>query len=234
MSDKIPQDKVKLNLARIKKFGLVFEININPDAAVGYKNGKVSDIKDVLLAEGIFTDAKKGLAASDDELQKAFHTTDFLRIADIIIKEGEIQVTAEYRAAERERKLRKLVDMIHRQAVDSKTGLPHPPARIEAALEQAKVHLDDHKTAEEQFSDVVARLRPVIPISIEKAKLTFTIPAVHAGKAYNLVSSNSRIITDSWNSDGSWTVTAELPAGLKLDFIDKLNSLTHGEVLMRN
>ena len=33
--------------------------------------------------------------------------------------------------------------MIHRNAVDPKTGLPHPPQRIESAMEEAKIHVDE-------------------------------------------------------------------------------------------
>ena len=223
----------KLNVARIKKFGNTFEISINPDAAIKYKRGEISDLREVLLADNIFSDAKKGMTVSDDELNKAFQTTDVSKIAHIILTEGEIQATAEHRSAEREQKRKQLIHMISSQAINPKTKLPHPPTRIEAALEEAKVHLEDHKSIEEQFDDIIRKLRPIIPISIEMAELTFTIPATYSGKAYNIVNSNSKILRDNWNSDGSWTVTAEMPAGMKLDFIEKLNSLTHGEVVVK-
>ena len=234
MASTISQDKIKLNLARIKKFGQTFEINIDPDAALKYKSGEISDLREVLLADNIFSDAKKGMAAPESELQKVFHTSDTNKIADIILKEGEIQATSEHRSEEREKRLKKLITMIHAQAIDSKTGLPHPATRIQAALEEAKVHLDDHKTVEEQFDDVIAKLRPIIPIKIEQKQVNIIIPATYAGKSYQIVNSNSKILSDNWNSDGSWTVKVEIPAGLYPEFLDKLNSLTHGEVVVKN
>jgi ribosome maturation protein SDO1 len=233
MADTISSDKIKLNLARIKKFGQTFEINVDPDAALKYKCGETEDLREVLLADNVFSDAKKGLVVSESDLEKAFNTTNTNKIAEIILKEGEIQVTSDHRAEEREQKRKKLVTMIHQQAIDSKTGLPHPVTRIEAALEEARVQLDDHKTVEDQFDDVIAKLRPIIPIKIEQKQADITIPAAYAGKSYNIVSSGSKILNDHWNNDGSWTVKVEVPAGLYPDFLDKINSLTHGKVVVK-
>ncbi len=220
----------KINVARIKKAGNTFEINIDPDKALAYKKGELSDVNEVLLADDIFADVKKAEVASDAELQAAFETTDTATIADIILKKGEIQLTSEHRAEEREQRKRKLIHLIHIQAVDPKTNLPHPPARIEAALEQAKVHIEDHKTVEEQFDGIVRKLRPIIPIKIEQKELTVIIPSTYSGKSYNVLHSNAKVLSESWLTDGSLQAKVELPAGLVQDFIDKLNSLTHGQV----
>jgi len=222
----------KLNLARIKKFGETFEISVDPDKALQYKKGYINDLNEVLLADHIFTDAHKGLVASDEELEKVFHTTDSMKIAAIIVKDGEVQLTAEHRSAEREQKRRRLVNMIQQQAIDPKTKLPHPAARIELALEQGKIHLDDHKTVEEQFDDVISRLRPIIPISIEEKEFTVLIPSQYSGKAYNFVKSSGKILKEEWTNSGDWKVRLSLPAGLFQEFLDKLNGLTHGEVVV--
>jgi ribosome maturation protein SDO1 len=222
----------KISLARFKKFGMTFEISIDPDAALKYKHGEGA-LSEVLLADGIFSDAKKGLLHSNDELMKVFQTTDTNEIVEVIIKQGEIQSTSEHRSEEREQKRKKLITMIHMQAIDAKTGLPHPATRIEAALEEGKIQLDYNKTIEEQFDDVIKKLRPIIPIKIEMVTLEVTISSQYSGKAYNVVSSNSQIMKDSWNPDGSWTVSVEVPAGFKPEFIEKLNALTHGEVVVK-
>ncbi len=222
----------KLSLARIKKFGHTFELSIEPDAALRYKKGETNDLEEVLLAERIFTDAHKGLVAPSEKLIEAFKTTDFNKIADIILKHGEIQLTAEHRSQEREQQRKKLIDLIHRNAVDPKTGMPHPPNRIEAALEQGKIIVDAHKTVEEQFEGIVNKLRPIIPISVEKKKLQLIVPAQYAGKLYALVKNNSTILKEDWMNDGSWKARVEIPAGTVPDFIDKINSVAHGDVVV--
>ena len=221
----------KLTLARIKKEGLTFEISVNPDKALLYKKGEVSDLREVLLADNIFIDAYKGLIASHEALAKAFKTTDFAKVASIILKEGEIQLTSEHRAEQREELRRRVVELIRTQAVDPKSGLPHPAARIEAAMDEAKVHLDERLGAQEQLEQVIAKLRVVLPISIEQKKLIITIPSSFVGKTNNVIRSK-KVINEDWLSDASWKVNVELPAGQVPDFIDKLNSLTHGEVVV--
>ncbi len=222
----------KINVAKIKKFGHNFEISIDPDAALKYKKGEITDVNEALLANRIFTEAKKGLVAANDRLMEAFKTTDTAKIADIILKSGEIQATAEHRSQEREQQKRKLINLIHRNAVDPKTGFPHPPNRIETALEEGKIQLDYNKTVEEQFDSIIAKLRPIIPIKIEQKKMKVIIPARFSGKLYSFVKANSTILGEEWAGDGSWKVKVEIPAGLQQEFIDKLNSLTRGEVLV--
>jgi len=79
----------KISLARLKKFGKTFELSVNPDSALAYKKGAISDLNEAVLSEHIFTDARKGLIAPAAELEKVFKTTEFAPIADLIIKEGE-------------------------------------------------------------------------------------------------------------------------------------------------
>ena len=220
----------KLNLARIKKYGSNFEISIDPNKALQFKKGELNDVSEVLLADNIFSDARKGQAVSDDELQKAFETTDTHKIAEIILTKGEVQITADHRSEERQQKRRKLINMIHTQAIDPISGLPHPATRIEAALEQAKVHLVDHKTVEDQFDDVIKVLRPIIPLKIEQKEIIVIIPSQYSGKAYNATKSGVKVLKEEWKQNGDWMLRVELPAGLYLDYVEKINSVTHGSV----
>ncbi|MFH1828744.1 MAG: ribosome assembly factor SBDS [Nanoarchaeota archaeon] len=222
----------KVNVARVKKFGHTFEISIDPDAALRYKKGEITDLNEVLFANNIFTDAKKGLIAPSDKLQEAFKTTDTNKIAKIILKHGEIQATSEHRTQEREQLRRKLIEMIHRHATNPQTGLPHPPNRIEAALEQGKISIDYNKKIEEQFEDIISKLRPIIPIKIEQKQLILSIPAQYTGKTYQFVKSSARILSEEWTNNGNWKAKIEIPAGFQEEFIDKLNSMTHGDVFV--
>ena len=221
----------KITLARLKKFGKTFEISVDPDAALAYKKGALNDLREVLKADHIFSDAKKGLLVSERELEQIFKTSDTNKVAHLIIKEGEIQATTEHRAVEREQKRKKLVHLMNTMAVDPKTNLPHPPARIEAALEQGHIILDDHKTAEDQLQIVLAKLRPILALKVEQKKVTVEIPSSYAGKAQGFIRKH-QLLKEDWLPSGSWKVVVELPAGLVQEFIDQLNSLTHGEAIL--
>lgn len=219
-----------LNLAKFKKGGKNFEIVIDADLAVDYKDGKVADIAEVLKSENIFSDAKKGELASETALKDIFETDDKLAVAEHIIKHGEIQLTAEYRKKIREQKMKRIVEIIHRNGVDPRTHLPHPVARLESAILEAKVKIDEFQKAEEQVDDVVEKLRPILPIRFEINEIAIKIPAEHATKTYSIVKATARIIKEEWLNSGDWVCVVELPAGLREDLFSKLNKSTKGNV----
>ncbi|HEX9261727.1 MAG TPA: ribosome assembly factor SBDS, partial [Candidatus Bathyarchaeia archaeon] len=85
----------KYTIARLTKDNEHFEVLVKPAKALDYRNGKIASITDVLVAETIFSDANKGTRVAEEPLRKAFGTTDTLKIADIIIKKGMLQLTTE-------------------------------------------------------------------------------------------------------------------------------------------
>ena len=224
------REKFSINLAKLKKGGENFEVVINSDNAIAFKQGKDIAIEDVITNEKIFTDAKKGLLASEKLVQQLFNTIDVKEVAKIIIKEGEIQLTAEYKQKLRDEKKKRIVNFIHTNGVDPRTGLPHPITRIENAFEEAKIHIDEFKPQEQQIDEILKKLRVILPIKFEIDEIEIKIPAIYAAKMYSVVKSFSKIIKDEWLNDGSWKCVVEIPAGLKQDFFDKLNSMTHGEI----
>ncbi len=223
----------KLTLARLKKGNEHFEIDVDPAAAIRFKHGEAVDIHDVLKVPKIFSDAHKGLLASEHHLQALFGTTEPHEVAAHIIKEGEVQVSADYRAEQREQKKRRLIELIRINAIDPTTKLPHPAARIENAFEITKVRIDEYKAAEDQLQDVLKQLQPVLPLRIEKRELLLTLGPQHIGKAYPIVKKYSNLLKEEWKNDGSWEVTVEVPAGLQQELLDKLQALTHGELQMK-
>lgn len=224
------KEEVSFNLARLKKGSQDFEIVIEPDKAVEFKEGRAVDIRDILKSEGIFSDARKGLRAPESAMKQLFGTDDSLKVAELILKEGEIQLTAEHRKKVREQKRRIVIEMIHRNAVDPKTHIPHPINRIESAIEEAKVRIDEFKRPEEQVSRIVSQLQAILPIKMEVAEISIRIfDAQNAARAYPLIKANAHLIKDEWLNDGSWSGVVELPAGLTEDFFGKLNKITKGE-----
>jgi len=217
-------------VARISVKGKNFEILVNPDPALSYREGKSIPLSEVLVTDVIFSDANKGLKVSEDDLQTAFRTTDVQRIADIILKRGTLQLTAEQRRRMVEEKKRQIITFISRQCVDPRTKLPHPPIRIQQALEQVHFSVDPFKDAEEQANEAIALLRSVLPISMEKISVSVKIPPQYVGKAYGAVKSFGKIKNESWRSDGSWTAIVEMPAGLYGPFLEKLGEMTRGNI----
>ena len=218
----------KYTIARLTKDNEHFEVLVKPPKALDYRNGKIASITEVLAAETIFSDANKGTRVKEEDLKKAFGTTDPLKIADMILKKGTLQLTTDQRRKMVEDKRKQIIDFISRQAVDPKTNLPHPPMRIENALEQVHYPIDPYKPVEEQAKDIVKLLRPILPLKIEQVSVSVHIPAEHASRAYGAIKTSGTIKREEWRSDGSWSGIIEMPAGYYASFLNKLGDVTKG------
>src|SRR5213594_3712937 len=87
----------KFTTARLAKGQDKFEILVKPEQALDYKMGKQVAVSQILLIDEIFSDSSKGTRASAEKLQKHFGTTDPLRVAEDIMKTGELQLTTDQR-----------------------------------------------------------------------------------------------------------------------------------------
>tara|TARA_Y100000034_G_scaffold130603_1_gene189430 strand:+ start:1201 stop:1875 length:675 start_codon:yes stop_codon:yes gene_type:complete len=213
-------------LARIKQSGKNFEIIVDLDDALKFKKDEVLSID----AEGnkIFSDSKKGQIASGSDLKKAFGTEDIDTITKKIIKNGEVLLTQEHRDEEHEKKFKQVVDFLTNNSIDSQTGNPHTAERIKSALEQAHVNIKN-TPVENQISDILLEISKIIPIKIETKKVKITIPAVHTGKVYGII--NQYKEEEKWLDNGDLEVIVSVPAGIIMDFYDKLNGVTHGSAI---
>ena len=218
-----------INIARWKKGSDVFEIVIEPEKAIIARKDPAKT-SEALVYPKIFSDAKKGMLASEQRMQALFKTSDPIEVAKHIIQEGNVQLTSEYRQKIIEQKKRQVIEMIHKNGIDPKTGMPHPLTRIEAAMQEAKVKIDEFKSAEAQMQPIIRQLAPIIPIKIAVKEIEITIPAEFASKTYSTIKMLSKILKESWNNDGSWTGKIEIPGGIEQEFYDKLNKIAHGQV----
>ena len=213
-------------IARINKGKAHFEIIVNMDDALKVKSGE----SDYIVIEGdtIFTNVKKGDRAGNSELETAFGTTDVTEIGKEICKSGDILVDQAHRSAEQEQKIKQVVDFLVTNAIDPQSGRPISPERIKSALNDAHVHIKN-VPVENQIQDILAALSKVMPIKIETRKVKVTIPAIQTGKAYGVITQYKE--RENWLADGSLEAVLNIPAGVLIDFYDKLNSATHGSAL---
>jgi ribosome maturation protein SDO1 len=218
----------KYTVARVTKDNEHFEVLVKPQKALDYRTGKIAGITEVLAAETIFSDANKGTKVSDEALQKAFGTTDTLKIAEMILTKGTLQLTTEQRRKMVEDKRKQIVDFISRQSVDPKTNLPHPPTRIENAMEQIRYSIDPFKPLEEQAKEIIKMLRIILPLKMEQVAVGVTIPAEYSARAYGAIKGFGTIRREEWRANGSWYGVLEMPAGMYAPFLNKLGEITKG------
>jgi len=220
----------RYTIARLTHEGEPFEILVKPEQALAYRIGKTTSLSEVLVSDTIFTDANKGTKSSEEKLKKAFGTTDNFQIAVAILKRGMLQLTTEQRRQLTEEKKKQIIFFISRHSVDPKTNLPHPPLRIETAMENIHYSIDPFKETEEQAKEIIKLLRPILPLKIAQVSVAVRIPPEYASKVYGTVKGYGTIKREEWRADGSWAAVVEMPAGLYGPFLEKLGEMTRGNM----
>ena len=220
-------------IARVEKQGEKFEVLVKPEAVQKLRDGKDVDLLDNLAIDEIFRDAHKGSKASEEKMREIFGTTEPLAVARQIVAKGEIQLTTEQRREMLEAKRKQIVHYIAANAINPQTGTPHPPQRIEIAMEEAKVHVDPFKPVEEQVKVALEAIRPLIPIRIEKARIAVKLSAEDSAKCYGDIKAFGTILKEEWQPSGAWIGVVEMPAGMQTEFLARLNAKTRGNVEAR-
>jgi ribosome maturation protein SDO1 len=221
--------------ARLESHGERFEVLVDPDAALAIKRGEFEgDLEDVIAAEDVFEDASRGDRPAEEDLETVFETTDPLEIIPEVIREGEIQITADQRREMQEQKRKNLINRIARNAVNPQMdNAPHPPERIERALEEAGFRVDPMEPVEAQVDEALDALRPVIPIRFDEVTVAVQVPPEYAGKTQAQVREYGDLEREEWQPDGSWVGVVTFPAGMQNDFYDLVNEHTSGEAETR-
>lgn len=223
----------KTVVAKYSSGGEEFELLVDSDLAYEYITGKRNDPMAALQAEEVFADANKGERQSAEKVKKVFGTNDIVKVAETILKHGNVPVTTEQRARLLEEKKKQIAMIIARNSIDPRTSAPHPLQRIETAMQNAKLTIDPFKNANEQVDAVVKKINMVLPIKFATAKIEVVVPAEYANRCYGLLKQYG-LKSEEWQSSGSLKVILEFPAGLQGEFFEKLNAYTKGNALTKS
>lgn len=206
-----------------------FEIIVDPETALEYKKGEEIPLTDVVEGFIVFHNATKGEKASEVILEQTFETSNEEEIVEIILTKGALQLTQAQRKRLLKDKEDEIIDFIHIHCVNPQTNKPHPPARIEAAMDEAGVQIDYNLAPEIQAKDIIKQIQTIIPIRLESVVLAVKVTPDYTGPAYGIVSGAGQLIEDQWGDDGVWYAKVEMPSGKQADFLDKINTLTKGK-----
>lgn len=220
----------KATVCRLKRRGKNYEILVDPDKALEFKKGNRINIDEILAFPAVYHDARRGEAETipQSELQEVFGTTDIYKIAEIILKEGELQFTTEQRRIFTERTKKEIAEIISRRSINPQTNTPHPPQRILNAMEEAGVHVEPFVDAELQVKRVVESIKEILPIKLQMVTLRITVPPEFVGKVYSVFKKIKTDFQEEWLNDGSLQATLEIPAGIQDELLSKIGNLTKG------
>ena len=218
----------KVTIVRFSVEGEKFEILVKPDPALEFKLGKRKEISGVLVSDEIYSDSDKGTRASTEKLMKAFKTADAEAIATIMLQKGELNLTTDQRRKMVSEKRKQIVDNIAKTYVDPRSHLPHPPLRIEQAMDDARVSVDPFRNTEEQIKEIIEQLRSIIPLKSENMLLEIVVPAQFAAQSFAVLKSFGTLKKEEWQSNGALKVILDIPAAARANVMDRLGSVTKG------
>ena len=219
-------EKADINVVRYKKNGRFFEVAVNPDLVFTYREDNCS-LYEVLRSHRIFYKATEGREVYESSIEEAFQTTDKEKIADIILRKGDVQLSPKKRESLRRQKREKLLDILTRQAIDPRTNTPHPRNRLKKILSK-HVHIDEQKTPQSQVKNVVKQIQEHVPIRVETKTVTVKTTAEDAYKIRNLLDSYGDVQRENWTD--MFESTIKVPAGLYPAMVEKLNGATQGNI----
>jgi len=168
----------KAIIASHDKNGKHFEILVDADLALEVREGKQIEqvFGNLLASDEVYKDSKKGERASPKDVLDSFNTEEILPIAKEIILEGRVELTTEQKRKKLEQRLKEIVMYISKNAINPLTKTPHPPQRIELAIDQARITIDPTKSVKSQIDKVIEKIKPILPLSFDQEVLGVKIP----------------------------------------------------------
>ncbi|EGW35418.1 uncharacterized protein SPAPADRAFT_58634 [Spathaspora passalidarum NRRL Y-27907] len=183
-----PNSQIRLtnvSLVRMKKGKKRFEIACYQNKVQDWRSKVEKDLDEVLQIPQVFMNVSKGQVANNDDLQKAFGTTNQDEIILEILNKGEIQLNEKERNANLQQKQNEFLNIISTKCINPRSKKRYPPSMIEKALNEVKFHLNPTKQTKIQALDAIKMLveKQIIPIARAQMKIRIILTK----KAYQKV-----------------------------------------------
>ena len=144
------------------------------------------------------------------------------------MQKGVLNLTTDQRRKMISEKRKQIITFIAKTFVDPRSHLPHPPLRIEQAMNDFRVSIDPFKNVEEQIKDIVENLRSIIPLKSENLLLEISVPAQYVAQSYSVLKSTGILKKEDWQSNGSLKAILEIQAASRPNVLDRLGAITKG------
>lgn len=179
------------------------EILCKPNTIAKYRDKKLGRDK-VLVSDEIFKSVQKANRAKVNDLQKTFGTSDLSKCIDIMLENGEYQISAEERKEKAERKRREIIEYIHSHYIDGKAKTLIPVTRIENALKEMKVRVDADLSIEKLLQPVIKQL-PQYILGLKKVddlEIELIISHKYHDKLFNVIKKHGSLVSKDANNYG--------------------------------
>ncbi|CAK9441013.1 uncharacterized protein LODBEIA_P48820 [Lodderomyces beijingensis] len=184
-----PNSQIRLtnvSLVRMKKGKKRFEIACYQNKVQDWRSKVEKDLEEVLQIPQVFINVSKGQVANNDDLLKAFNTTDQDQIVLEILNKGEIQLNEKERSANQQQKQNEFLNIISTKCINPRSKKRYPPSMIEKCLNEVKFHLNPTKPAKTQALEAIKLLveRQIVPIARAQLKIRIIVSKRVYSKLY--------------------------------------------------
>lgn len=220
------KSKSDVQLVRYKQGKFSFEIMTKPGTVRLFLEGKLGWDK-VLSADAIFTNAKKGNIAKSSDLTKVFGTDDVNKCAEIMVRQGDHQVSAQERKEDISQRKREILAYLHKTYTDQ-TGLPHPLTRLEVAVTESKVKIDLSRSVHVQAEEIVKKMLGVLVFRKGTSQYSVSVPKQYRTSVGAIVNKFSPSLHKEIRGADNITWKMSLSLGDVDRFLLEMNSVTEG------
>jgi ribosome maturation protein SDO1 len=216
-------------IVRYKKGRVVFEVVTKPGSVRKYRAGKLG-WNNVLIADQVFSNFKKGNVAKSSDLVSVFGTNNSQTILETIVREGELCVSAAERKEDMDAHRRQVIGYLHKTYVDA-SGLPHPVTRLEGTVDESKVRLDVAVNPKKQAEEVVKKMLGKLVFKKSSMEFTLFLEHKYAKKCQGIVYKNCEVSKESWDQQGCRWILLSSPGDFD-GFVAEMNKVTSGDYLL--
>ncbi|GMM34747.1 guanine nucleotide exchange factor [Saccharomycopsis crataegensis] len=171
-----PMSQIRLtnvSLVRLKKGKKRFEVACYQNKVQDYRSGVEKDLDEVLQIPRVFFNVSKGLVAPNEDLQKAFGTTDTDKVVLEILSKGEIQLGEKERQLNIQNINKEILTIISTKCINPKSRKRYPPSIINKVLAELNYNVLPNKSAKSQALEIIKLLiaKQIIPIARAKMRV---------------------------------------------------------------
>ncbi|UZJ54311.1 hypothetical protein CBS101457_003631 [Exobasidium rhododendri] len=224
-----PANQIKLtnvSIVRLRKAGKRFEIACYKNKVMDWRSGTETELDEVIQIENIFSNVSKGALVPQEDLKKAFGSTNVDEIIKEILKKGELQVGEKERNHELSTTWKEIVTLVCEKCVDPGSQRPYPSGMIDKAMSDIHYSIKTGKSTKSQALDVIRQLQASDTIPIERAKMRIRLTM--ANKEGKRLKEKIIPLADTVE-DEDWTDEWELVAVIEPGSLRKINELLEAE-----
>jgi len=204
------------------------EVMTKPGSVLKYRAGKLG-FDNVLQSDDIWKNSSKGERAANADLMTLFGTDTPRQCLEIILNEGEVNLTAAERKEKVDKKKREMVTYVNKYFVDPRNGLPHPVTRVEQALQELNFHVDPETPVERQIQDLLKKLPDVLRIKKQgEMEGVVSVPNQHIGVCSGVLHALATVNNEEYGGSGCDYRIAVVPADYDR-LVAELTRVTKGD-----